>query len=334
MFSTTKIFQKNLLTPGILLGVLFSQPISESIPVHTYSIVALDAETGELGVAVQSHWFSVGSLVPWAKAGVGAVATQSFVKVDYGPDGLKLMEGGMSSESALNKLVMEDEGEAVRQVAMIDIKGNVAAHTGSKCIYAAGHQIGNNYSVQANLMENETVWPAMAKAFENTEGDLADKMMAALYAAEGEGGDIRGKQSAAMLIVTGEPTGVPWKDVVMDIRVDDHPHPLKELKRLIRVHRAYQHANKGDHYLELEEIEKALVEYEKASEFYPENPELPYWSAVTLASKGNLDQALPIFREVFQKEPRLRILTPRLVNSGLLPNDPALIEAIIQIRSK
>jgi uncharacterized Ntn-hydrolase superfamily protein len=334
MLSTAKIFQNYLLTPGILLGVLFSQRISESIPVHTYSIVALDAETGELGVAVQSHWFSVGSLVPWAKAGVGAVATQSFVKVDYGPDGLKLMEGGMSAESALNKLVLEDEGEAVRQVAMIDMKGNVATHTGSKCIYAAGHQIGNNYSVQANLMENETVWPAMAKAFENTEGDLADKMMAALYAAEGEGGDIRGKQSAAMLIVTGEPTGVPWKDVVMDIRVDDHAEPLKELKRLIRVHRAYQHANKGDHYLELEEIEKALVEYEKASEFYPENPELPYWSAVTLASKGNLDQALPIFREVFQKEPRLRILTPRLVNSGLLPNDPALIEAIIQIRPK
>ena len=333
-FSPKKIFKKNLLTPGILLGVLFSQPISESIPVHTYSIVALDEETGELGVAVQSHWFSVGSLVPWVKAGVGAVATQSFVKVDYGPDGLKLMEGGMSAESALNKLVLEDEGEAVRQVAMIDVKGNVAAHTGSKCIYAAGHQIGNNYSVQANLMENETVWSVMAKAFENTEGDLADKMMASLYAAEGEGGDIRGKQSAAMLIVTGEPTGVPWKDVVMDIRVDDHAEPLKELKRLIRVHRAYQHANKGDHYLEMEEIEKALVEYEKASEFYPENPELPYWSAVTLASKGNLDQALPIFREVFQKEPRLRILTPRLVNSGLLPDDPALIEAIIQIRSK
>ena len=334
IFSSTKIFQKNLLTPGILLGVLFSQPISESIPVHTYSIVALDAETGELGVAVQSHWFSVGSLVPWAKAGVGAVATQSFVKVDYGPDGLKLMEGGMSAESALNKLVMEDKGEAVRQVAMIDMKGNVATHTGEKCIYAAGHQIGKNYSVQANLMENETVWPAMAKAFEGTEGDLADKMMAALEAAEAEGGDIRGKQSAGMLIVTGEPTGVPWKDVVMDIRVDDHPHPLKELKRLIRVHRAYQHANKGDHYLELEEIEKALDEYEKASEFYPENPELPYWSAVTLASKGNLNQALPIFQEVFQKEPRLRILTPRLVNSGLLPNDLALNEAIIQTRSK
>jgi len=323
-----------IITPGIFLGVLFSQTFSESTPVHTYSIVAFDEETGELGVAVQSHWFSVGFLVPWAKAGVGAVATQSFVKVDYGPEGLNRMKNGQSAEEALNSLLAEDEGEAVRQVAMIDVKGSVAAHTGTKCIYAAGHQIGKNYSVQANLMEKETVWPSMANAFERSNGDLAEKMMAALEAAEAEGGDIRGKQSAAMLIVSGNPTGIPWKDVVMDIRVDDHAEPLKELKRLIRIHRAYQHANKGDHYLELEEIEKALVEYEKASEFYPENPELPYWSAVTLASKGNLDQALPIFREVFQREPRLRILTPRLVNSGLLPNDPGLIETIIQIRSK
>ena len=320
-----------IITPGIFLGVLFSQTFSESTPVHTYSIVAFDEETGELGVAVQSHWFSVGFLVPWAKAGVGAVATQSFVKVDYGPEGLNRMENGQSAEEALNSLLAEDEGEAVRQVAMIDVKGSVAAHTGTKCIYAAGHQIGKNYSVQANLMEKETVWPSMANAFERSNGDLADKMMVALEAAEAEGGDIRGKQSAAMLIVSGNPTGIPWKDVVMDIRVDDHAEPLKELKRLIRIHRAYQHANKGDHYLELEEIEKALVEYEKASEFYPENPELPYWSAVTLASKGNLDQALPIFQEVFQKEPRLRILTPRLVNSGLLPDDPKLIERIMKV---
>ena len=323
-----------IITPGIFLGVLFSQTFSESTPVHTYSIVAFDEETGELGVAVQSHWFSVGFLVPWAKAGVGAVATQSFVKVDYGPEGLNRMEHGQSAEEALTSLLQEDDGKAVRQVAMIDVKGSVAAHTGTKCIYAAGHQIGKNYSVQANLMEKETVWPSMANAFERSNGDLAEKMMAALEAAEAEGGDIRGKQSAAMLIVSGNPTGIPWKDVVMDIRVDDHAEPLKELKRLIRVHRAYQHANKGDHYLEMEEIEKALVEYEKASEFYPENPELPYWSAVTLASKGNLDQALPIFWKVFKKEPRLRILTPRLVNSGLLPDDPELIEAIIQIRSK
>ena len=320
------------IAPGIFLGVLFSQIVSESVPVHTYSIVAYDEETGELGVAVQSHWFSVGSLVPWAKAGVGAVATQSFVKVEYGPEGLLRMENGQSAQEALNGLISEDSGESVRQVAMIDVHGDVAAHTGSKCIYAAGHLIGKNYSVQANLMDKESVWPAMAEAFEGAEGDLAEKMMMALEAAEIEGGDIRGKQSAAMLIVSGNPTGVAWKDIVLDLRVDDHAEPLNELRRLIRIHRAYQHANKGDHLLEKDDIEKALIEYEKASEFYPENPELPYWAAITMASKGNLDKALPIFLDVFKREPRLRTLTPRLVNSGLLPNDKQMLKQILEVR--
>jgi uncharacterized Ntn-hydrolase superfamily protein len=320
------------IAPGIFLGVLFSQIVSESVPVHTYSIVAYDEETGELGVAVQSHWFSVGSLVPWAKAGVGAVATQSFVKVEYGPEGLLRMENGQSAQEALNGLISEDSGESVRQVAMIDVHGDVAAHTGSKCIYAAGHLIGKNYSVQANLMDKESVWPAMAEAFEGAEGDLAEKMMMALEAAEIEGGDIRGKQSAAMLIVSGDPTGVAWKDIVLDLRVDDHAEPLNELRRLIRIHRAYQHANKGDHLLEKDDIEKALIEYEKASEFYPENPELPYWAAITMASKGNLDKALPIFLDVFKREPRLRTLTPRLVNSGLLPNDKQMLKQILEVR--
>ena len=320
------------IAPGIFLGVLFSQIVSESIPVHTYSIVAYDEETGELGVAVQSHWFSVGLLVPWAKAGVGAVATQSFVKVEYGPEGLLRMENGESAEEALSGLISEDSSESVRQVAMIDVNGNVAAHTGSKCIYAAGHTIGKNYSVQANLMDKESVWPAMAEAFEGAEGDLAEKMMLALEAAEIEGGDIRGKQSAAMLIVSGNPTGIAWKDIVLDLRVDDHAEPLNELRRLIRIHRAYQHANRGDHFLEKDSIEKALIEYEKASEFYPENPELPYWAAITMASKGNLNKALPIFLDVFKREPRLRTLTPRLVNSGLLPNDKQMLKQILEVR--
>ena len=320
------------IAPGIFLGVLFSQIVSESIPVHTYSIVAYDEETGELGVAVQSHWFSVGSLVPWAKAGVGAVATQSFVKVEYGPEGLLRMENGESAEEALSGLISEDSSESVRQVAMIDVNGNVAAHTGSKCIYAAGHTIGKNYSVQANLMDKESVWPAMAEAFEGAEGDLAEKMMLALEAAEIEGGDIRGKQSAAMLIVSGNPTGIAWKDIVLDLRVDDHAEPLNELRRLIRIHRAYQHANRGDHFLEEDSIEKALIEYEKASGFYPENPELPYWAAITMASKGNLNKALPIFLDVFKREPRLRTLTPRLVNSGLLPNDKQMLKQILEVR--
>ena len=323
------IFSKRLILVLATLNMVFSQKISSIRPVSTYSIVALDETTGELGVAVQSHWFSVGFLVPWAKAGVGAVATQSFVKVDYGPDGIQLMESGMKAADALKALTSKDEGEAVRQVGMIDIKGNVAAHTGSRCIKYAGHIVGENYSVQANMMANGTVPKAMAIAFEETKGDLADRMMAALEAAEAEGGDIRGKQSAAMVIVSGEPSGVEWKDTKLNLRIEDHPTPLIELKRLIRVHRAYQHANMGDHYMETEEIDKALIEYSKAAEYYPENAELPYWSAIALANGGRLEEALPVFQSVFQRNPDLKTMTPRLVKSGLLPDDKSLISKIM-----
>jgi|TARA_Y100000815_G_scaffold58141_1_gene47011 uncharacterized Ntn-hydrolase superfamily protein len=323
------IFSKRLILVLAILTLVFPQKTSSMRPISTYSIVALDETTGELGVAVQSHWFSVGFLVPWAKAGVGAVATQSFVKVDYGPDGLQLMESGITAVDALKTLTSKDEGEAVRQVGMIDIKGNVAAHTGSRCIKYAGHIVGENYSVQANMMANGTVPKAMAVAFEKTKGDLADRMMAALEAAEAEGGDIRGKQSAAMVIVSGEPSGVDWKDTKLSLRIEDHPTPLIELKRLIRVHRAYQHANMGDHYMETEEIDKALIEYSKAAEYYPENAELPYWSAVALANGGRLEEALPVFRSVFQRNPDLKTMTPRLVKSGLLPDDKSLISKIM-----
>lgn len=309
--------------------ITLSQNISENRPISTYSIVALDAETGELGVAVQSHWFSVGFLVPWVKAGVGAVATQSFVKVDYGPDGLELMESGMSAKDALKSLTDQDEAEAVRQVAMIDINGNVAAHTGERCIVFANHVVGKNYSVQANMMENSTVPKAMAVAFENSSGDLADRMMAALEAAEKEGGDIRGKQSAAMVIMSGEPTGIEWKDTKMSLRIEDHPTPLKELKRLIRIHRAYQHANKGDYYMELNQIDNALTEYNKASKYYPENPELPYWSAVALVNGGRINEALPIFKAVFKSNPNLKKMTPRLIKSGLLIDDEKVLKKIM-----
>ena len=323
------IFSKRLILVLATLNMVFSQKTSSIRPVSTYSIVALDETTGELGVAVQSHWFSVGFLVPWAKAGVGAVATQSFVKVDYGPDGIQLMESGMKAADALKALTSKDEGEAVRQVGMIDIKGNVAAHTGSRCIKYAGHIVGENYSVQANMMANGTVPKAMAIAFEETKGDLADRMMAALEAAEAEGGDIRGKQSAAMVIVSGEPSGVEWKDTKLNLRIEDNPTPLNELKRLIRVHRAYQHANMGDHYMETEEIDKALIEYSKAAEYYPENAELPYWSAVALANGGRIEEALPVFQSVFERNPDLKTMTPRLVKSGLLPDDKSLISKIM-----
>lgn len=299
------------------------------MPVSTYSIVAYDEETGELGVAVQSHWFSVGVLVPWAEAGVGAVATQSFVRVEYGPDGLALMRDGYSAQKALKILTSQDEQESVRQVAMVDVNGSVAAHTGDKCIAYAGHRIGKNYSVQANLMAGSEVPDAMAKAFESARGDLAERLMVALEAAEAAGGDIRGKQSAAILVVSGEPTGIPWKDALVDLRIDDHADPLGELRRLLRINRAYIHANQGDVYLEEKEIEKATEEYRLATEYYPENPEMPYWAAVGLASAGRLDEALPVFKDVFKKNPDLKTLTPRLIEADLLPDDKKIIEKIM-----
>jgi uncharacterized Ntn-hydrolase superfamily protein len=215
-------------------------------PVHTYSVVARDAATGDLGVAVQSHWFSVGSLVTWAEAGVGAVATQSFVDPAYGPLGLGLMRAGKSAREALDGLLAADAGRDVRQVAMVDAKGVVAVHTGKKCIEAAGHATGAGWSVQANLMASERVWPAMARAMEQARGDLAERMLAALEAAEAAGGDIRGRQSAALLVVRGASSGRPWADRAVELRVEDHPRPLEELRRLLRVHRAFDHMNRGD----------------------------------------------------------------------------------------
>ncbi len=215
-------------------------------PVHTFSIVARDPATGELGVAVQSHWFNIGPLVPWVEAGVGAIATQSFVDPSYGKLGLDLMRAGRSAPEALKALIAGDAASDVRQVAMIDAQGRVAAHTGAKDIQAAGHKVGVNYSVQANLMLNDSIWPAMSRAFEAAKGDLADRMLAALDAAQAAGGDIRGRQSAALVIVSGKPTGKPWIDRTFDLRVDDSPEPLKELRRLVVLQRAYNHMNAGD----------------------------------------------------------------------------------------
>jgi uncharacterized Ntn-hydrolase superfamily protein len=299
-------------------------------PVHTYSIVARDPETGELGVAVQSHWFSVGSVVPWAEAGVGAVATQSFVDPSYGKLGLDLMRAGRSAPDALKALLAGDEGRDVRQVAMIDAQGRVDAWTGSKDIQAAGHITGKNYSVQANLMLNERVWPAMSRAFETTKGDLAERMLAALDAAQGEGGDIRGRQSAALIVVSGKPTGKPWADRVFDLRVDDHAEPLKELRRLVTLHRAYNHMNAGDLAVEKKDNEGALREYGAAEKLVPDNAEMIYWHAVALVNMNRVEESLPLFRRVFAMDKNWATLTPRLPKSGLLPDDAKLIERILK----
>jgi uncharacterized Ntn-hydrolase superfamily protein len=299
-------------------------------PVHTFSIVARDEQTGELGVAVQSHWFSVGSIVPWAEAGVGAVATQSFVDPSYGKLGLDLMRAGRSAPDALKALLAGDEGRDVRQVAMIDAQGRVDAWTGGKDIQAAGHFVGKNYSVQANLMMNDRVWPAMSRAFETTKGDLAERMLAALDAAQGAGGDIRGRQSAALIVVTGKPTGKAWADRVFDLRIDDSPEPLKELRRLVTLHRAYNHMNAGDLAVEKKDNEGALREYGAAEKLVPDNAEMIYWHAVALVNMNRVEEALPLFRKVFAMDKNWAILTPRLPKSGLMPDDAKLIERILK----
>src|SRR5918911_1730525 len=299
-------------------------------PVHTFSIVARDPETGEIGVAVQSHWFSVGSIVPWAEAGVGAVATQSFVDPSYGKLGLELMRLGKSAPDTLKALLAGDEARDVRQVAMIDAQGRVMAHTGAKDIPAAGHITGRDYSVQANLMLNDKVWPAMSRAFENTKGDLAERMMAALEAAQEAGGDIRGRQSAALIVVTGKPTGKPWLDRVFDLRVDDSPEPLKELRRLVTLQRAYNHMNAGDAAVEKKDNEGALREYGAAERLVPDNAEMIYWHAVALVNMNRVEEALPLFRKVFAMDKNWATLTPRLPKSGLLPDDAHLIERILK----
>ncbi len=303
-------------------------------PVHTYSIVARDPSTGELGVAVQSHWFSVGPIVAWAEAGVGAVATQSFVDPSYGKLGLYLMRAGKSAPDALKSLTAGDEGREVRQVAMIDAQGRVDAWTGKKDIQAAGHIIGNNYSVQANMMLSDTVWPAMSAAFENTKGDLTERMLAALEAAQTAGGDIRGKQSAALIVVTGKPTGQAWKDRVFDLRVDDSSEPLIELRRLVKLQRAYNHMNAGDLAVEHKDNEGALREYGAAEKLVPDNAEMIYWHAIALVNMGRVDESLPLFRRVFAMDPNWATLTPRLPKSGLLPDDAKLIERILSVVKK
>jgi uncharacterized Ntn-hydrolase superfamily protein len=300
-------------------------------PVHTFSIVARDPNTGEIGVAVQSHWFSVGPIVPWAEAGVGAVATQSFVEPSYGKLGLELMRAGKSAPDALKSLLAGDEAREVRQVAMIDTQGRVDAWTGKNDIQAAGHIVGKDFSVQANLMLNDKVWPAMAQAFENTKGDLADRMLAALDAAQSVGGDIRGRQSAALIVVTGKPTGLAWKDRLFDLRVDDSPEPLRELRRLVTLQRAYNHMNAGDLAVEKKDNEGALREYGAAERLVPDNAEMIYWHAVALVNMKRVDESLPLFRKVFAMDRNWATLTPRLPKSGLLPDDPRLIDRILSV---
>lgn len=286
---------------------------------HTFSIVARDKASGEMAVGVQSHWFSVGTIVAWGKSGVGVVATQSFVNPAYGPKGLQLMEEGISATEALEKLTAEDEGRDFRQVGFLDATGNVSSFTGEKCVQSAHHFIGDNFAVQANMMLNDKVVPAMAKAFESYSNlPLAERVVKVLFAAQEAGGDIRGKQSAALLVVNAQPVENIWQDKKVDLRVDDSPEPLLELERLLTVHRAYDHMNRGDLAVEVNDMDTALAEYGAAGQLFPDNLEMKYWTAIALANNNRLEEALPIFKTVFAKDSNWKTMTSRLPKSGLL----------------
>ena len=210
---------------------------SDLSPVATFSIVGYDAETGALGIAVQSKFFAVGSVVPWAEAGVGAIATQSHANTTYGPNGLKLLKSGLSAEQTLERLTADDSGRATRQVGIVDAKGKVANYTGDECNEWAGAVSGNHYTAQGNILAGEAVVKAMGKAFEETDGELADKLMAALFAGQAAGGDVRGQQSAALLVVQESGGYGGFNDRYIDLRVDDAQKPIEALQRLLEIHK-------------------------------------------------------------------------------------------------
>jgi uncharacterized Ntn-hydrolase superfamily protein len=296
-----------------------SQSLKPSELAHTFSIVARDEKTGDMAVAVQSHWFSVGTSVSWAEAGVGAIATQSFTNKSFGIRGLALLKQGKTAREVLDELLSTDKGREVRQVAIVDSKGNVAAHTGKKCIRFADHITGEQFSVQSNMMLTDKVCAAMAAAYKaNMQKPLAERVLAALNAAQGAGGDIRGKQSAALLVVPGKSYNEPWNERTIDLRVDDHENPLKELGRLLTVQQAYEHMNNGDLAVEVNDMPKAMQEYGAAMKMQPANLEMQYWTAVTLANTKQVDKALPMFKKIFAADKNWKELTRRLPGVDLL----------------
>jgi uncharacterized Ntn-hydrolase superfamily protein len=302
----------------------------------TYSIVARDRETGALGVATQSHFFGVGRVVPWAEAGVGAVATQSFVEVSYGPRGLALMREGRAAGEALAALVAEDPGAAARQVAFADSRGNVASHTGTGCVAAACARGGDGVSVQGNMLADDGVCDAMLAAFDGGSGDLVERLLAALDGAEAAGGDVRGRQSAALLVVRGARSERPWDDVVVDVRVDDHPDPLPELRRLAAYNRFYNRLLallqrpglfSGHLAASADEIDAALDDLEAGQALLGENQEAALWRAVLLARSGRTDEACAVMRGAIAVAPGLGAFVRRLPAIGTL--SPELASALV-----
>ena len=297
----------------------------------TYSIVARDPETGEMGVAVQSHWFAAGSVVPWAEAGVGAVATQATAEISYGPRGLDLMRAGATAKEALDELLARDTNRDVRQVAMVDAMGDVATHTGSSTIPEAGHAVGSASSCQANMMWADTVWDAMARTYASATGDLSSRLLDSLDAAEAERGDIRGRQAAGILIVGPDPLDEPWRGVRMHLHTDDHVQPLADLRRLVDLHRAYERLESAEELALADDRAGAAQAVMDALRLAPGSDEVRFWSAIGMASSGMLDEAARLIGKAFSADPGWEELLRRLIAHKLVELDPEMAERLLAL---
>jgi len=295
----------------------------------TYSIVARDPETEELGVAVQSRYFGAGRNVPWIEAGVGVIASQAFANPIYGHEGLRLLHAGLGPDSILEKLLGEDSGAAQRQVAIMDARGRVAVHTGAGCVADAGHAIGHNCCAQANMMARDTVWSAMVHAFEDTVGDMADRLLAALEAAEREGGDIRGKQAASLIVVAGRSCGVSRLDHLVDLRVDDHPDPVTEIRRLLEYSRAHSRANRATGKAAVQDFAGALVDLDACCAAYPKDAEFLGRRAMVLLALRRIPEAREMLRQAHAVNPRAPELVLRFADAGILPIPRAQLEPLV-----
>ena len=287
-----------------------------------------------MGVAVQSHYFAVGSEVAFAEAGVAAIATQAWVEPRYGIEGLQLMRKGKSASAALNELLAADQGADFRQVGFVDSNGDSANHSGAKVVEEACKVSGPNFAVQANIMWKPGVCDAMAAAYQGSNGDLADKLMSALHAAEAAGGDIRGKQSAAIKVVGGDRDAIPLEQTIFDVRVDDHSDPVNELDRQLNIARAFRYLKLGDDRWSRGNLDDAVDLYFKARELMPASYEMNFWLGVLYVESGRTDEALEYFALAFEERPILIELIPRLAVSGSLPEDEAILERILAVGSK
>jgi uncharacterized Ntn-hydrolase superfamily protein len=285
----------------------------------TYSIIGRDHGSGEVGIAVQSRWFHAGQDLAWIEPGVGAVCTQAIIEPAYGLRGLRLLRDGRTAEEALAELTAADEGRDVRQVAIADADGRYAQHTGAGCVAAAGHAAGTDCCAQGNMLASATCWGAMIEAFEETEGDLTDRLLAALDAAEREGGDARGRQAARILVRPAQATGVPWQDRVIDLQVVDHSDPVPELRRLVNVKRAYDHLGKAFDLVGRGDVAGAVDEAAAAHELAPADDQITFWRASFLGGAGRNEEATQAWLEATSAHPGWPEFLNRCVDAGLAP---------------